>query len=168
LETTQTYYRTLDFNEYLSKDYEELVKASKKITGNSDLHLDLLHYAIEEMSNKQNIQGIVDSGGARFYCIRIMMTQWRSQTGPFYRQFVRANNLSDISSMDIPEVTETPLDMQKINSIIEALPWYDKELFKIYTEGSHNFSTLAKETGIPRTSIGLTINRVKKHIKRNL
>ena len=41
----------MDFNEYLSKDYEELVKASKKITGNSDLHLDLLHYSIEEMSN---------------------------------------------------------------------------------------------------------------------
>jgi DNA-directed RNA polymerase specialized sigma24 family protein len=70
--------------------------------------------------------------------------------------------------MDLPEVEETPLDMQKINQIVDALPWYDKELFKIYTEGSHNYSTLAKETGIPRTSIGLTINRVKKHIKRNL
>jgi len=168
LEITETYRTTLDFNAYLTKDYNELVKASKKITGNSDLHLDLLHYSIEEMSNKENIQAIVDSGGARFYCVRIMMTQWRSQTGPFYRQFVRANNLSDISEMDIPEVEETPLDMQKINQIVDALPWYDKELFKIYTEGSHNFSTLAKETGIPRTSIGLTINRVKKHIKRNL
>lgn len=156
----------MTFNEYLTDDYNDLVKAVNKITGNNDLALDLLHYAIEEMSSKTNLQNIIDSGGARFYLIRICMVQWRSQTGPFYKQFIKTE--LDIDHYDREEVEEKHLDVERINKILEDLPWYDKELFKLYAEGQHNYSSLAKETGIPRTSIGLTINRVKKHIKQNL
>jgi hypothetical protein len=69
-----------------------LVKAANKITGNSELSYDLLHYAIEELSFKANVQSIIDSGGARFYLVRIMMTQWRSKTGPFYKQYIKIYN----------------------------------------------------------------------------
>ncbi len=163
----EIYTKTLDFTEYLANDYNALVEASKKITGNNELSIDLLHYAIEEMSNKINIQAIVDSGGARFYCVRIMMTQWRSQTGPFYNQFVKPGGI-EITNIDIKEDEENLLDINKVNKILDQLPWYDRELFKLYAEGQHNYTSLSKETGIPRTSIGLTINRVKKHIKKNL
>lgn len=156
----------MDFNTFLSQDYHALEQASRKITGNNELSYDLLHYAIEELSHKKNLQDILDSGGARFYLVRIMMTQWRSKTGPFYKQFIKTE--LQIEFHDAPEVEEKHLDIERINKILEDLPWYDKELFKLYAEGQHNYSSLAKETGIPRTSIGLTINRVKKHIKQNL
>ena len=156
----------MDFSQYLTNDYNELVKAANKITGNSDLSVDLLHYAIEEMSFKENIQSIVDSGGARFYCVRIMMTQWRSQTGPFYKQYIKRGESIEVH--DVEDKAESTLDIDKVNEILDGLNWYDKELFRLYAEGEHNYSTLSKETGIPRTSIGLTINRVKKHIKKNL
>lgn len=156
----------MDFNEYLTHDYKPLVDASKKITGNNELAIDLLHYAIEELSFKENLQAIIDSGGARFYLVRIMMTQWRSQTGPFYKQFVRQE--TQIDEWDGVEKEETKLDTNRVYKILDELPWYDRELFKLYAEGGHNYSSLSRETGIPRTSIGLTINRVRKYIKQKL
>jgi DNA-directed RNA polymerase specialized sigma24 family protein len=156
----------LDFNQFLSKDYPALLGASNNITGNNKLAPDLLHYAIEEMSYKPNLQEIVDSGGARFYCIRIMMTQWRSQTGPFHKQFRKV--FTPIEGLDIEEELEEGLDITRIHKILNELPWYDRELFKLYTEGRYNYSKLSVVTGIPRTSIALTIKRVRKHIKKNL
>lgn len=156
----------MDFSQYLTNDYNELVKAANKITGNSDLSVDLLHYAIEEMSFKENIQSIVDSGGARFYCVRIMMTQWRSQTGPFYKQYIKKGE--PIQYHDVEDKEDVTLDIDKVNEILEGLNWYDRELWKLYVESGLNYSKLSKETGIPRTSIGLTLNRVRKHIKQKL
>jgi RNA polymerase sigma factor (sigma-70 family) len=156
----------LNFTQYLEADYTALVQAANKITGNNELSHDLLHYSIEELSGKENIQGILDSGGARFYLIRIMMTQWRSQTGPFHRQFKKHHE--ELEWHDKPDKEDKPLDLERVNEILDSLEWYDKELFRLYADGEHNYSTLSKETGIPRTSIALTIKRVRNHIKRNL
>ena len=161
-----TLYR-LDFNQYLSHDYQALDQAAKKITGNNELSSDLLHYAIEEMSYKDNLQAIIDSGGARFYLVRIMMTQWRSQTGPFYKQFIKQEQEIDIIENKSPEEDKI-LDINRVEKILNELPWYDRELWKLYVESGLNYSKLSKETGIPRTSIGLTLNRVRKHIKQKL
>ena len=156
----------MNFTEYLSNDYQALTEAANKITGNHHLALDLLHYGIEELSTKANLQDILDSGGARFYLIRIIMTQWRSQTGPFHRQFVKQHE--ELEWHDKEEKEEKHLDLDRVNHLINNLDWYDRELFKLFAEGNHNYSTLSKETGIPRTSIALTIKRVRKHIKKNL
>jgi uncharacterized protein YerC len=41
-------------------------------------------------------------------------------------------------------------------------------LFKTFVEGGHTYSSLSRDTGIPRTSISLTVNRVREYIKQNL
>jgi RNA polymerase sigma factor (sigma-70 family) len=156
----------LTFDQFLKEDYKALKEAAEKITGRSQLAEDLLHYAIEEMSYKENLQGIIDSGGARFYCVRIMMTQWRSQTGPFYKQFVRQHDDVELHDKPIEEVE--PFDFKKVNHLLDQLNWYDRELFKLFAEGSHTYSSLSRETGIPRTSISLTVNRVRNYIKKHI
>jgi DNA-directed RNA polymerase specialized sigma24 family protein len=95
-----------------------------------------------------------------------MMTQHRSQTGPFYKQFVKQNE--QLEFHDKPETEEEHLDIIKVNKILDELNWYEKELFKLFAAGNHSYSSLSRETGIPRTSISLTINRVRKHIKKNI
>ncbi len=156
----------MTFDQFLKEDYKALKEAAEKITGRSQLAEDLLHYAIEEMSYKENLQGIIDSGGARFYCVRIMMTQWRSQTGPFYKQFVRQHDDVELHDKPIEEVE--PFDFKKVNHLLDQLNWYDRELFKLFAEGSHTYSSLSRETGIPRTSISLTVNRVRNYIKKHI
>jgi len=153
-------------NQFLEQEYITLQEAAQKITGNNELQLDLLHYAIEELSGKKNLQSILDSGGGRFYLVSIMLTQWRSQTGPFYKQFMKEH--VDISAWDQPDEEEPRLDVTRIRQLLDQLPWYERELFKIFTDGGHTYSSLSRETGIPRTSIGLTIKRIRKYIKQNL
>ena len=97
----------MTFDQYLKEDYKALMDAANKITGHNELAVDLLHYAIEQMSHKENLEAILASGGARFYCVCIMSTQWRSQTGPFYKQFVRQH--------DDVELYDKPIEDYKIN-----------------------------------------------------
>lgn len=153
-------------NQIIEIEYPELVKASKKITGSHELALDLLHYSIEELYNKANMDQIIQSGGVRFYIVRIMMTQWRSKTGPFYKQF--GDKYHKEVSDNITEETVDYLDVQKVEKLLAQLPWYDHLLFKTFSDGCHTYSSLSRETGIPRTSISLTINRVRDYIKQNL
>jgi RNA polymerase sigma factor (sigma-70 family) len=157
----------VDLNQVLEFEYPSLVEAAKKITGGHSLHLDLLHYGIEELSRKQNMKDIIESGGLRFYIVRIMMIQWRSRTGPFAKMYLNPNREYDSIPEEI-EAEPNPLDVAKINQLLGELPWYDRELFKLFADGEHTYSSLARETQIPRTSISLTINRVRKHIKKNL
>lgn len=147
-------------------EYPHLIAAAKKITGNHELYLDLLHYSIEELYSKPNLSSIVESGGLRFYLVRIMMIQWRSKTGPFYKQF------GDHWHREIPQnlidEKEEPLDVERVNRLLKELNWYDTMLFKTFIEGNHTYSSLARDTGIPRTSISLTVNRIREYIKQNL
>jgi RNA polymerase sigma factor (sigma-70 family) len=157
----------VDLNQVLEFEYPSLVEAAKKITGGHSLHLDLLHYGIEELSRKQNMKDIIESGGLRFYIVRIMIIQWRSRTGPFAKMFFGQNKEYDSIPEEI-EAEPNPLDVNRVNSLLQELNWYDRELFKLFAEGEHTYSSLARETGIPRTSISLTINRVRRHLKKNL
>ncbi len=158
----------MNLNQVLEFEYPQLVEAAKKISGNHELHLDLLHYGIEELSKKPNMKEIIESGGLRFYVVRIMMIQWRSKTGPFYKMYFN-NSWSDPSD-HLPEVEneEVSIDTKKVDQLLDQLPWYDRSLFKLFADGGHTYSSLSRETMIPRTSISLTINRVRKHIKKNL
>ena len=156
----------MTYNEFLEIEYQNLIDAANKITGNNELSYDLLHYAIEELSGKQNLQDIVDSGGARFYCVRIMMTQWRSKTGPFYKEFIKSYD--QVEQWDAADVEEEPFDISRVHELLNKLNWYDRELFLAYSEGQHTYSSLSRETRIHRSSIALTINRVRKYLKKNL
>ena len=148
-------------------EYPELIKAVKKITGGHSLHMDLLHYAIEDLYNKPNRDDIIQSGGVRFWLVRVCMTQWRSRTGPFFKQF------GDHYHKEIPEtLAETEpaesIDATRVSKLLHSLPWYDKMLWETFCNGEHTYSSLARETGIPRTSISLTIRRVRDYLKQNL
>lgn len=146
------------------QEYPILIEASKKITNNHELHLDLLHYALEELYSKKNYEEIINSGGVRFYVVRIMLTQWRSNTGPFYKMFF--NQKSNEISEDIIDYKE--YDQQELEYIkaLEDLAWYDKELFKIFSDKQHTISSLSRETGIPRSSVDITIKKVRKILRK--
>lgn len=146
------------------QEYPILIEASKKITNNHELHMDLLHYALEELYSKKNYDEIINSGGVRFYVVRIMLTQWRSNTGPFYKMFFnqKSNEITD----DIIEYKEYDQNELEYIKALEDLAWYDKELFKIFSDKQHTISSLSRETGIPRSSVDITIKKVRKILRK--
>ena len=146
------------------QEYPILIEASKKITNNHELHMDLLHYALEELYSKKNYDEIINSGGVRFYVVRIMLTQWRSNTGPFYKMFF--NQKSNEISEDIIDYKEYDHNELEYIKALEDLAWYDKELFKIFSDKQHTISSLSRETGIPRSSVDITIKKVRKILRK--
>jgi hypothetical protein len=146
------------------QEYPILIEASKKITGGHELHLDLLHYAIEELYSKSNYNEIINSGGLRFYIVRIMLTQWRSNTGPFYKMFFNQKSNEIVGDF----IYEDEYEFNELEYIkaLDGLAWYDKELFKIFSDKQHTISSLSRETGIPRSSVDITIKKVRKILRK--
>ncbi len=153
---------------FFSENYVALKEASKKISGNDPLWEELLHYTIDEFLRKKQVEEIIESGGGRFFCVRIMMNSYRSTTSPFYTTYRKpSGELAEIE--DLPQEEDTTNELaEKIKQEINKLSWYDKRLFEIYLDEGHTISSLSRATGIPRTSISLSINRIRKHIKKNI
>ena len=57
------------------------------------------------------------------------------------------------------------LEEMLIDSDVEL--WYQAKLFKMWME-NQNYSDLARETGIPRTSISQAVNQCKDYIREQL
>jgi len=68
-----------------------------------------------------------------------------------------------------PEVFADHSDqLTQIQNALENLNWYDKMLFEIFVKENHTISSLSRATGIPRTSVNLTINRVRTYLKKSI
>lgn len=154
----------------MQENYDELRKASSRISKGSNLSEELLHYCIDEFLHKPAAEDIIRSGGGRFYIVRIMMNQWNSVTSPFYHTYRRddvqlGEEHEDFYEAEDPSTVELA---DRIKSELDKLTWYDRVLFDTFVTDNHTVSSLARATGIPRTSISLTINRIRKHIRTNL
>jgi hypothetical protein len=155
--------------EFIKDNYNSLTEAAKKISNNDPLYQELLHYTIDEFLRKVNVKDIIETGGGKFYCIRIMMNSWKSVTSPFYytyrQQTQGIDNLEYIKEEEDENVVKIA---DKIKRELNKLSWYDRILFETFVDENHTISSLSRATGIPRTSISLSINRIRKHIKRNI
>lgn len=154
---------------FFQDNYEKLKEAAKNITGNDPLWEELLHYTLDAFLMKKDVEDIISSGGGRWYCVRIMLNSYRSTTSPFYTVYRRpSSELKEIEDLPVEEKENLTEVSDKIKREIEKLNWYDKMLFEIFVDEGHSISSLARVTGIPRTSISLSINRIRKHIKKKL
>lgn len=85
---------TLD--KWMTINYNRMLTSAIKISDNDPLAEELLHFCLESLIGKKNIQDILDSGGCDFYLIRMLMNNWRSTTSPFYSLYRKAR----ISTLD--------------------------------------------------------------------
>jgi hypothetical protein len=154
----------------MRENYEELKKASVRISRGDGLAEELLHCCIEEFLHKPGVEEIIKSGGGRFYIVRMMMNQWNSVTSPFYHTYRRYEIPLDQEHEDIVEAEDTSVIelYDRVKGELDRLTWYDRVLFDTFVVDNHTVSSMARSTGIPRTSISLSINRIRKHIKNKL
>lgn len=173
---TTIYPALLTITDWTNSHYKLLSEAIYRITSGDSLSEELLHYTLTAFLDRADTQQIVDSGGGFFFCLKIATNSWKSTTSPFYRIYRDPNprqelNDSLLERPDEPyeeEGLEILEQFAKIDTELSKLSWYEKELTIAYSQHNCNASLLAKVTKIPRTSINLTLNRVRAHIKTNL
>lgn len=154
--------------QFVTDNYGPLSEAAHKITNGDELAEELLHYCLDEFLRKKNVIEIINNGGGRFYCVRIMLNSWKSTSSAFFYTY-RKESPSMAEVVNEEEPVEIDLVMvDRIQVLLDQLPWFDKMLFEVMVKESHTISSLSRATGIPRTSVSLAINRVRKHIRKNL
>lgn len=163
----------MEIDKWVSNSYDRLLSISKKITRNSGLSEELLHYSLEILLTKPNVQEIIDSGAADYYVIKIFTNSWKSDTSPFSKIHRNKKQKSlDLYLYKIDVEADTveadELTAKKATQLLSEMDWYSRELFMLYTNECVSISQLSRSTGIPRTSVSLTINRVRKYLKKEL
>ena len=142
---------------------------------------DLLHEALEATLKypKEKLEFIKQDGKLFFFVARIMANMYHSKTSQYYYKIARfydKHTLQDctkISKFIFTNDTTQQENIELIESILDELYWYDREMFKLYHFGEINgkrytLQSLADKTGISRRSIFTTIKNVKTYIKKRI
>lgn len=151
----------------MQENYRELKEAANRISSNSQLAGELLHFCVDVFLRKGDCESVIASGGARFYIVRIMLSQWRSTTSEFFHTY-RKHNDEITGEFEDTVYEEDPSYMERADRVREELaklPWYDRKLFDTFVDENHTVSSLARATQIPRTSVSLSINRIRRHVR---
>ena len=163
-------------NEWIETNWHKLEQAAKNVSRGHQLWQDLLNHVILDFLEKDKAPEIVHDGYAQFYIVRMMITQWRSQTSPFYKKWKDSPKTSvedsQLAQWYHQPDEEVDWNMDKINLILDHMEedkeeagWYHKKLIDLYAE-TPNYKRLAEMTGISRTSITKSIKRAQADVKK--
>lgn len=127
-------------------------------------------YIVLQYDNKKIVE-LEEKGKQvfKFWIVRICCNQTNSKYGKFGRMYASLIPVEDIMKFVKEEemIDNSQAVAEGITKIVQGLYWYDQEILKMYVElGS--VRKVSKETGIPHTSIFITIKNIRKCIKQQL
>ena len=121
--------------------------------------------------NKEKIAELEIKGKQvfKFWIVRICCNQTNSKYGKFGRMYKSLIPVEDVTRFiaEEVEINDNQHIIDNITKRMNDLYWYDKEILKMYIElGS--VRKVSAQTGIPHTSIFITIKNIRKCIKQSL
>jgi RNA polymerase sigma factor (sigma-70 family) len=157
---------------YITRNYYELKKITKRITGNHELTDDLLHEVFLQLLNKETIKlNSYDDNTIKYYIVSIIRINWISKTSPFHYK-IRKEGLKNSEFHCNIEVEDEQYDWERENLIqameisFTELNFFQKGLLELYLVlGSVN--KVAQQTEIPKSSVIKQIRKAKDTIKLN-
>jgi hypothetical protein len=108
-------------------------------------------------------------GWVKFFLVRTMLNMVKSDRSTFFKKFrqtfleLSSNHSAGVellTNFESSEVVET-----NVIAAVESLPWYDRELLKLYAEDK-NIAKLSKDTRIPYRSLFKTITKAKIKVRK--
>lgn len=159
-----------EITNYITNNYYQLLKITKKITGNDELSRDLLHEVILQLYESKPIKlDEFTDEQIKYYIVKIIKINWISNTSKFFYKFKK----EFLKYVEIDEFWEFPqptTDYQRqiLFDILEEewaeLDFFHKSLFELYlTLGS--LKKVSHRTNIPLASVGRYIKEAKTEIK---
>ena len=163
-------------NNFLKQRYDDIISMSFKICRGSLESEEVAHFAISEFMEHERGQELVDTGRAMNFLSGIIHRSFHSSTSKYhtlYRQKGRMHSLpenydeqEDIHLYDY----EQDIATEAIQGVLEDMKadgielWFRAVLFEMYVK-EPNFSELARQTKIPRTSISKAVEEAKEYIQ---
>lgn len=121
--------------------------------------------------DKEKLQDLVGKTKQvfKFWIVRVCCNQIHSKYGKMWRMYNQIMPVEDITKFisEEQDIDDSQRTIDIIQNKIKDLYWYDREILKMYIElGS--VRKVSAQTGIPHTSIFITIKNIRKCIKKSL
>lgn len=180
---------------WINENYTNILQWASNITKSDELTDDLAHYAIEKLLGHPRFEELSlrdqdepKVGHLRAFILAIMRNAWFGHKSEFTRYYKihradigqRKRNLTEEDFNNRLEKQgqddynyDRDYIVEAIEGILEEMEintkdlWFKARLFRMWLE-TPNFSKLARETGIPRTSISNAVEEAKEYIKQEL
>lgn len=128
-----------------------------------DLKVEVFLVLLEMDESK--LFGLYERKEIRFYIVRTMLNMIKSDRSQFWKKY---RNYTEYTENEKPEEKQESV-IEVMESAIENLHWYQKEILKLYTfEFNKNAKELSRQTGIPYMSIIRTLKQTKTELKKHI
>lgn len=163
----------IEVEQYITKNYYELLNIAKKITKSHELTQDLFHEVILQLYSKEEI--ILEEysdNQIKYYIVSILRINWYSKTSPFHyrvrretQKYVELDYVMDMS--DEQEAFEKELIFNILETEYAELTWFNKAILEMYMVlGS--LRKVSLQTDIPIASVARYVRESKQKIKDNM
>ena len=152
---------------------------SKKICKSHHEWQEVGHYCIEKFMLHERAQELIDSGRAMAFISGIIHRSFHSGTSQYHtevRQKGRVHGFTPNTQLEFEDINynhEQDLVTDSIQVILEEMvtdskeQWFRSVLFQMYVEDG-NYSSISRQTGVPRTSVSRAVAEAKQHILNEL
>tara|TARA_R100001463_G_scaffold28410_4_gene65073 strand:+ start:272 stop:823 length:552 start_codon:yes stop_codon:yes gene_type:complete len=157
----------------VAKQHDKWIKLVQDL-GESNFAEDIVQEAYIVLYKYTNEQNIIKNGkvseGYMFFTLRSVLFQYYNAKNKLKRQ-----DITDVEFFNkIPDVDD--LDIEKgyndfcvlLDKKVDTFHWYDKKLWKLYSQTNMSIRKIASETKISWVSIFNTLKNIKNDLREDL
>lgn len=166
-------------NEWLTQNWDDIRLMAKKVCKGHQEWEEVCSYSIEKFMIHERAQEFIDTGKAMNFLSGIMHLSFYSSTSSYHYEIRQRGKVFGITEgTQIPEDDNLYNDEQDsvlelIKTIMEEMiitskeTWFMVVLFQMWMK-TPNYSQIARETLVPRTSVSRAVQDCRAYIKQEL
>ena len=162
---------------YISKNYDLIKQIACTIAKKSLVDCEeLCHIVILSIleGDQEKIEELIKKKQLRYWLVRMMMNQYNSSSSPYHNTYREPEKRHREAKEDIllwfdSNMEKKIKDEEKIdfiNSSLSKMSFFDKTVIEIYYQHDHSLTTMAKATGIGKTTLFQSIKETKNELKK--
>lgn len=164
-----------EVEDYLTRNYYQLLTIAKKLTKNDQLSQELLHECILQVLEKEKITlKSYDDNSIKYYIVAIMRINYFSKTSPFFYRIRRERMIMnvDITTCWDMSYEQEEFETEELYQLLEEeyceLNWFKKSLLDMYLSLNSSMKAVSRKTNIPIQSISRYIKETRHEVKTNI
>lgn len=164
-----------EIENYITKNYYQLLTISNNLTKKDELSQDLLHEVILQLYDKDDIiLKSYDDNSIKYYITAILRINFYSKTSPFFYRIKRERIIMnvDIDTCWDMSYEQEEFETEELYQLLEEnyadLDWFKKSLLDMYLTLNSSMKAVSRKTNIPIQSISRYIKGIRKEVKTNI
>lgn len=147
---------------YQSRDINNAIAKLQPVELQDDLRQEVFLVLCE--MDEARLLKMYDDGFLKYFIVRTILNMMKSNTSRFYNTFRKG--FQELTNQDVVKVDEYDEELLvKLEKSMTVLHWYEKEIFRLYSQNGQNILALSRDTKIPYRSLVKTIKKVKILLK---